>query len=190
MNNKAIFKSTQRSSNSSSESNKLTGAGSGKFNAATEGAIVVLMQTEDTRALDPRTLVMAYEEVGKVLPVVSDFDCFTMGTEGVRYSTPLPDDQIELLKWCVENAEGVLKEQHESDTPMSWTMRWLEVLKVSADKGFHPVIPRFGFGDKKSYEMMKGAVSRSVNVNGAVRHGAEWYVVVCVYRSASFLHIE
>ena len=179
MNNKAIFKSTAPSSITGTEKNKNNGknAASKKLKAS-DGPCVVLWQTTEVNPLDPRTLVMAYEEYGKVLPVVSDFDCFTMGTRGVKYSTALPDDQIELLKWCVENAEGVLKEQHESDTPVSWTSRWLEVLKVSANKGFHPTIPRFGFGDEKSYEMMKGAVGRSVQVNGAVRHGAEWYVFV------------
>lgn len=176
MNNKAIFKSTRPSVIRDNKKNKNNTTASEKFEA-TDGPCVVLWQTTEAKPLDPRTLVMAYEEHGKVLPVVSDFDCFTMGTRGVKYSTALPDDQIELLKWCVENAEGVLKEQHESDTPVSWASRWLEVLKVSANKGFHPTIPRFGFGDKKSYEMMKGAVGRSVQVNGAVRHGAEWYVV-------------
>lgn len=145
--------------------------------------------------LDPRTLVMAYEEAGRVLPVVSDFDCFLMGTRGVRYPKKLPADQEELLQWCVACTEQALELQYESyknvgktnpetskngeddkiDLPQSWTSRWLEILKKSADKGFHPTIPRFGFGDKKSYEMMKGAVGRSVQVNGAVRHGAECF---------------
>ena len=145
---------------------------------------VVLWQTfggkelTNLNPMDARGLIMAYEENGRVLPVVSDFDCFTMGTRGVSYTTPLPDDQVELLKWCVSNTENVLDRQSSdrSATPSScsWTSRWLDVLKKSAKEGFHPKVPRFGFGDAKSYSILEGAVSY-LKSNGAVRHGAECF---------------
>lgn len=50
-------------------------------------------------SMNPLNLVMAYEENGRVMPVVSDFDCFLIGTRGVEYKDPLPKDQLEVLKW-------------------------------------------------------------------------------------------
>jgi len=139
--------------------------------------LVVLWQTctgdgEDDDVMDPRGLVMAYEECGRVLPVVSDFDCFTMGSRQIRYDV-LPEDQIKLLDWCVSNIEGVLENQVSSKNA-TWTDRWLEVLKSSAKKGFHPEIPKYGFGDAKSYGIVKNAVT-FLQESGAVRHGAECF---------------
>eukprot|EP00969_Alexandrium_andersonii_P009916 432725-Alexandrium_andersonii.AAC.1 len=55
---------------------------------------------------------MAYEEgdaeAGKVTPVVSDFDCFLVGTRGVEYREPLGEQESSILKWCVDEIEGVL----------------------------------------------------------------------------------
>jgi len=142
---------------------------------------VVLWQTcgdqlADCDPLDPRGLIMAYEENGRVLPVVSDFDCFTMGTRGVAYNTPLPEEQIELLKWCVSQIGQVLDERNgaspKNTIETDWTSHWLEVLKSSSTEGFHPTVPRFGFGDAQSYSIMENAV-KQLGDTGAVRHGAE-----------------
>lgn len=119
---------------------------------------IVLWQTcggkdlPDLNPMDPRGLIMAYEENGRVLPVVSDFDCFTIGTRGVVYTTPLPDEQVELLKWCISRIESVLDRisGDESCATSSWTSLWLDVLKESAKQGFHPDVPPLGFGDAKS----------------------------------------
>jgi hypothetical protein len=47
------------------------------------------------------------------------------------------------------------------------------VLSAADDCCSMPKMPRFGFGDPKSYKIMVGAVARFVhNKNGAVRHGA------------------
>jgi len=137
---------------------------------------VVLCHTcgSEEDPMDPRGLIMAYEENGRVIPVVSDFDCFTMGTQGLNYDTPLPKDQVELLQWCLLQIEGVLDKQDSSSKSLNWTRRWLEVLKSSAIKGFHPIVPRFGFGDKTSYEIIENAVSW-LKGNGAVRHGPECF---------------
>jgi len=142
---------------------------------------VVLWQTKthddndvSSDPLDPRGLIMAYEEQGRVLPVVSDFDCFTMGTRGIRYDTALPKDQMELMQWCVSQIEIVLEAQdaNEDSKSSSWTARWLEILKTNSMRGFHPEIPRYGFGDELSYSITEKVV-RSLHLNGGVRHGAE-----------------
>ena len=40
----------------------------------------VVYQKSKGSPMEPRTLLMAYEEFGKVKPVVSDFDCFLLGS--------------------------------------------------------------------------------------------------------------
>jgi hypothetical protein len=111
---------------------------------------------------------------GRVRPVVSDFDCFLVGTRRVDYNIPLPKDQIKVLKWCVHHIERIVEAQleehrikkHKEYKP--WSLLWLEVLKESS---FHPEIPRFGFGDPVSYSIVQNAVER-LKMSGAVRHGA------------------
>jgi len=121
--------------------------------------------------LNPRNLLMAYEESNRVMPVVSDFDCFMVGTRGVKYEEPLPDDQLDVSKWCIEQIESILESEATSST---WTSRWLEVLKNSASKGFHVTVPPLGFSDPKSHSIMKHAIHR-LEKEGAVRHGAECF---------------
>jgi hypothetical protein len=125
-----------------------------KKDPTSKDPLVVLYQTcqgmgddIDDNPMDPRGLVMAYEECGRVLPVVSDFDCFTMGTKNVRYAT-LSEEQLDLLDWCITSIEQVLENQ-DASKDASWTDRWLQVLKSSATTGFHPIIPKYGFGDAK-----------------------------------------
>lgn len=126
---------------------------------------------ENVDPMNPLNLVMAYEEHGRVMPVVSDFDCFIVGTRGVRYEEPMASDQLDILKWCVHQIEIVLDSGVQSK---SWTSRWLDVLKTEASKGFHPEIPPLGFSDPKSNDMMKHAISR-LRKEGAVRHGSECF---------------
>jgi len=136
-----------------------------------KGPRAVVLQTLEDKALSPKSLVVAYEEYGSVTPVLSDFDCFLVGTRQVDYVTPLSKDQVDLVKWLLTQIETIL------DSPItskSWTSRWLEVLKESATKGFYPEMPEFGFGDPKSYAIMEGVVSRLQGC-GAVRHGAECF---------------
>jgi hypothetical protein len=116
-------------------------------------------------------LVMAYEEHNRVMPVVSDFDCFIVGTRGVRYEEPMASDQLDILQWCIKQIEIVLESGVQTK---SWTSRWLDVLKTEASKGFHPEIPPLGFSDPKSNDMMKHAISR-LSKEGAVRHGSECF---------------
>ena len=120
--------------------------------------------------LEPRTLLVAYEENKLVLPVVSDFDCFLVGTRAVQFENPIPSEQVDMVNWCIDHIEGVL------ETPGSdpWSKRWLDVLKKNKPTGKGAYIPRFGYGDPKTYSIMECAVGR-LGQSGAVRHGAECF---------------
>lgn len=124
----------------------------------------------DPDPMMPQTLLMAYEENGRVMPVVSDFDCFLLGTRGVRFCNPLPDEQVELVHHMISGVEQILKDCKEGKTN-SWTLSWLNVMKHSKH---HTNMPKYGFGDPKSYAIMKCAVQR-LKEFGAVRHGAECF---------------
>ena len=107
-------------------------------------------------------------------PVVSDFDCFLTGTRGVKYEKPIPNDQVDLVKWSVENISNVLDEQNASQPTKGWMESWFGVLKKAAMKGFYPKTPKYGNGDPRSYKIIEVAVSR-LNETGCVRHGAECF---------------
>mmetsp|Transcript_33258 Transcript_33258/g.71849 ORF Transcript_33258/g.71849 Transcript_33258/m.71849 type:complete len:857 (+) Transcript_33258:17-2587(+) len=119
----------------------------------------------------PLDLLMAYEESNTVTPVVSDFDCFLLGTRGVKYQEPLGEKELSVLSWCVDEIEGVLETPMESS---SWTTRWLDVKKKNIDDPIHKDMPLFGYADPRSYSIMKGAVHK-LKSNGAVRHGPECF---------------
>ena len=79
---------------------------------------VVLWQTctggpdgDNDGVMDARGLIMAYEENGRVLPVVSDFDCFTVGTRGVQYDSKLPAEQADLVSWEISQISSILDEE-------------------------------------------------------------------------------
>mmetsp|Transcript_41450 Transcript_41450/g.86951 ORF Transcript_41450/g.86951 Transcript_41450/m.86951 type:complete len:1049 (-) Transcript_41450:1341-4487(-) len=126
--------------------------------------------------LCPLGLMMAYEEAngscGKVTPVVSDFDCFLLGTRGVEFSEALSEKDSSMLNKCIDDIEGILS------TPQvgaSWTKRWLEVKKKHLlNDNSSQEMPRFGYADPRSYTMMTGVVHR-LSKNGAVRHGPECF---------------
>jgi len=144
-----------------------------KYKGSGPRAVVLqLSETVDDNIFSPKSLVIAYEEYDRVTPVVSDFDCFLVGTRGVNYKTPLSQKQVEMMSWLLTQIELIL----ESPCPStSWTSRWLQVLKENAvAKGFFSEMPKFGLGDPKSYAIMENVVSR-LKSNGAVRHGAECF---------------
>ena len=137
--------------------------------------VVVWQYTNPYRSSDepepdpmmPQTLLMAYEENGRVMPVVSDFDCFLVGTRGVQFRNSLPEDQVDLMHEMISGIERFLKEGKE-EMSESWKASWLNVMK---QKYSHVTMPKYGFGCPKSYEIMKHAVRRLTEF-GAVRHGA------------------
>ena len=129
----------------------------------------------DRNAMCPLNLVMAYEEndpsynLNRVIPVVSDFDCFLIGTRGVKYQQQIPEEQLEVLRWCVHQCDSVMQDEH---CTLSWTEKWLNVLK--SEKKALPEIPSLGFSDPKSNFIFKHAIHR-LSKEGAVRHGAECF---------------
>jgi len=134
------------------------------------GPRTVIYQLDDKEVLRPQTFVVAYEENGRVTPVSSDFDCFTVGTRGVVYDEPIAKEQVELMKFMIESIDKILARQ---DGETSWASRWFNVLK-EPDNRRNIKMPQFGYGDPKSYKIMEGAATRFAhNKNGAVRHGAE-----------------
>ena len=144
--------------------------------ASKDSPKAVVVQNAKSDPMNPHELLMAYEERGlrRVLPVASDFDAFLVGTRRVHFDPvgkPLPPDQVDVLKWCVSHIGNIMR---SPPRPESWTNRWLEILKVENDKGFHPTIPKFGFGDPMSYLIMEKAV-QALTTDGAVRHGAECF---------------
>ena len=90
---------------------------------------------------------MAYEEYGMVKPVVSDFDCFLLGSRGVKYKHPIPPNQVELVKWSVNNISDVLDERAASQSDSGWMAAWFKVLKKAAMRNYVPITPKYGNGD-------------------------------------------
>jgi len=131
----------------------------------------VAYQQNEENPMDPMSLCMAYEENDSVLPVVSDFDPFLVGTRGVSYLEKMDPDQVSILKWCIQSIENILKIPDQSS---SWIECWLNVLKHAADAGFHPDTPRYGYGDPTSYALIEQAVG-NLQKSGAVRHGSECF---------------
>ncbi|CAE7945165.1 unnamed protein product [Symbiodinium sp. KB8] len=129
---------------------------------------VVLYQYDESDPMNPRGLLIAYAEA-HVKPVVSDFDTFTVGSRGMRYSQ-LPADQAQLITWLLQRTQEILGSLDHNP----WTSRWLEVLKKENEKedGVHPELPKFGFGDPTSYQLIADVVAETAPC-GAVRHGAE-----------------
>jgi len=127
---------------------------------------VVLYQFDESDSMNPRGLLVAYAE--KLMkPVVSDFDTFTVGSKGFKYES-LPLDQAKLVTWVLEHTENVLNSLDEN----GWTSRWLDVIQKEAARGFHPKLPKYGFGDPTSYSLIGDVVEETAPC-GAVRHGAE-----------------
>merc|ERR1719409_230782 len=91
---------------------------------------VVLYQFDPKDPMNPLGLLMAYAEA-KVLPVVSDFDTFTVGSKGVRYE-PTPAEQVDLMNWSLEHTTALL----DAPNGKGWMARWLSILKEEARNGF------------------------------------------------------
>jgi len=146
---------------------------------AFDGAMhrAVILQMDDSDPLRPQTLVVAYEEHGRVIPVASDFDAFLVGTRGVNFHEPLPADQVSMMADMIEEINSILSSPATMD---SWTARWLEVLKKKADRGGEEkkATPQYGYGDPKSYDMMEAVARRVEGTSGAVRHGAECFNLI------------
>ena len=129
---------------------------------------VVLYQFDQADPMNPLGLLIAYAEK-QVKPVVSDFDTFTVGSRGMRYD-PTPPKQVELIHWALDHTTKLL----EIPAAKGWMGSWLGVIKEEARRGFHPTLPKYGFGDPTSYGLISDVIDVT-NVCGAVRHGAECF---------------
>jgi len=119
--------------------------------------------------MNPLGLLIAYAEA-KVMPVVSDFDTFLVGSFGPVEYQSVPDDQVDIALWALNRTDELLNEKAQG----GWTARWLNVLKIASAKGFHPTIPKFGFGDPTSRALIEKVV-HVCEGSGAIRHGAECF---------------
>ena len=72
-------------------------------------------------------LLVAYEEGGSVLPVVSDFDAFLVGSKGVEYPS-VPPEQVQFLHSLTGHVEGILKQPGE---------KVKRAVRVCAQQGAH-----------------------------------------------------
>ena len=59
------------------------------------------------------------------------------------------------MNWALDNTAELLA----NPTSKGWMGRWIGVLKDEARRGFHPNLPKYGFGDPTSY----GARTESIN---------------------------
>lgn len=75
---------------------------------------VVVYQKCRCDPMEPRMLLVAYEENGTVLPVVSDFDLFLLGSRRLDYKCTISDEHLELLQWLIRNIRKLLDEQNSS----------------------------------------------------------------------------
>ena len=137
---------------------------------------VCVMQWDLLDPLNSAGLLIAYEEQGKVLPVVSDFDTFTVGHTGpFEYKETISDTQADLIRWSLKHCEAILAKQAQHPAkPVSWTQEWLQILTKEAYRGFKPKIPELGFGDPTSVELIRDMAHRTSEC-GAIRHGAECF---------------
>jgi len=126
---------------------------------------------KDCDPMDPRGLLMAYEEEKKVTPVVSDFDCSLFGTRGVPYVKAFREEEMSMLTSCIDKIEEILSTPEKDK---SWTQRWLDLKKKGLGSKDSGEMPKYGYADPRSYAIIQGAVHRLRN-NGAVRHGPECF---------------
>jgi hypothetical protein len=126
-------------------------------------------QFDDQWCMNPRGLVMAYEEL-TVRPVCSDMDAFLIGSKGMKVD-PLPPEQLEITKWSLDHIQEMLEGKFSS-----WMGAWLQILEREAAAGnnIFSKVPKWGFGDAKTTELTKKLVE-AVHISGAVRHGAECF---------------
>jgi len=131
---------------------------------------VVLFQFDKNEPMNPRGLLIAYQET-QVKPVVSDFDAFLVGRCGTPFSeSELAKDQQEVAAWSLDRSLEILR----TPSGLSWCARWLKVLRIANAKGYHPKSPPFGNGDKTSYRLIEEIIATTQD-SGAVRHGAECF---------------
>ena len=128
---------------------------------------------ENNDPLCPLTLLLAYEQDGRVRPVASDFDCFLVGTKGKEFNTPLPEEQVDVLKRMVMRTREILADKESRST--NWTSNWLAILKKYSAVDKQVVVPEYGFGDPETATLFEKAAHHMKAETGAILHGAECF---------------
>lgn len=127
---------------------------------------VVLFQNDESDAMNPRGLLIAYAEK-YVKPVVSDFDTYLVASKGMVYEK-IPSEQNDLAKLALRYAKGIF----ETPDSQPWTNRWIKIIETEAQ--LRPVLPKYGFGDPTSTRLIADVVTETAPC-GAIRHGAECF---------------
>jgi len=135
---------------------------------------VVLYQHDMGDPMNPHGLLIAYAErdPDRVKPVCSDFDTFTVGSKGFKYSH-MPKEQLQLVQWELDQADHILDKAPTETT--NWTSHWIRVTTAAEENGYHPKYPsKFGFGEAVSTQLISNVVDATKSC-GAVRHGPECF---------------
>ena len=77
---------------------------------------------------------------------------------------------MKLIHWALDHTTELVA----NPTAKGWMNRWLTIISQEALNGFHPTLPKYGFGDPTSYGLI-GKVVDALSSCGAVRHGAECF---------------
>merc|ERR1719353_81242 len=86
---------------------------------------VVLYQFDQLDPMNPQGLLIAYAEEF-IMPVVSDFDVFTLGMKGQKYEQLEPEQQ-SIAMHMLDGAESIMK---NSVPGQKWNSRWLQMLQT------------------------------------------------------------
>lgn len=130
----------------------------------------VIYQFDQLDPLNPQGLLLAYAE-DYVLPIVSDFDMFTIGTRG-RQCERLDQGQLNIVMRMLDSVEMILQSPGNCD--IRWNSRWLEVLQKWKEEGYYPEMPQYGFGDPRFLSLVE-SIADHTRACGAVRHGPECF---------------
>jgi len=144
------------------------------FGISIGGPKTVLYQIDESSPMEPRTLVMAYEEHGDVNPIVQDLDCLLFATRGVHFDN-IPPKQLEFVRWCLQHIEETLEKQKSTRQHVCWTETWFEILSSNMKTlQTFPRMPLYGFGDSVTHRIFGNVITR-LQATGCVRHGAECF---------------
>uniref|UniRef100_A0A7S2DY20 Anthrax toxin edema factor central domain-containing protein n=1 Tax=Octactis speculum TaxID=3111310 RepID=A0A7S2DY20_9STRA len=133
----------------------------------------VIYQLDIENAMNPVTLLMAYEEE-KVRPVVSDFDPFLVASKNVTFE-PLSQDQVECMARLIKTTQYILDNIHANE---NWTSAWLnakeEQKTIYNEHEALVKVSSYGLGDPTTTNFIESCCHK-LGEHGAVRHGAECF---------------
>lgn len=134
--------------------------------------VVLFSMKDDENPHCPHNLLVAYEEKDRVVPVVSDFDGFTIGTKRIKFEEPMPPEQVETMKETVRTARDVVTGNTEGKF---WAEKWNYAKRNRFAREKKGTPKPFGYGDPTTCKLVEAVVRKMTNFykNGAVRHSFE-----------------